>query len=91
MIEENFWRAIRNGLSGELIDLATLRVRPSRAALEELAEWTLPVADELGVTPYLKVPAANAAERQIARHEEGATLEAIYAEQIDETVVPSVR
>ena len=85
MIEENFWRAIRNGLSGDLIDLATLRVRPARAALEELVAWTLPVADELGVTPYLKVPAANAAERQIARHEEGATLETIYAEQVEET------
>ena len=42
----------------------------------------LPVADELGVTPYLKVPAANAAERQIARNEEGASLEEIYAEQV---------
>ena len=60
------WRAIRNGLSGELIDLDTLRVRPARVALEELAEWMRPVADELGVTPYLKVPVANAAERQIA-------------------------
>jgi glutamate---cysteine ligase / carboxylate-amine ligase len=91
MIEENTWRAIRNGLSGELIDLDSLRVRPARAALEELAEWMLPVADELGVTPFLKVPAGNAAERQIARHEEGATLEAIYAEQVEETAVPSFR
>ena len=85
MIEENTWRAIRYGLSGELIDLATLRVRSARAALEELVEWMLPVADELGVTPFLKVPAANAAERQIARYEEGATLETIYAEQVAET------
>ena len=85
MIEENMWRAIRYGLSGELIDLATLRVRPARAALEELAEWMLPVADELGVTPFLKVPAANGAERQIARNEEDATLETIYAEQVAET------
>jgi glutamate---cysteine ligase / carboxylate-amine ligase len=91
MIEENFWRAIRNGLSGELIDLATLRVRPARAVLEELVEWTLPLADELGVTPYLKIPAANAAERQIARFGEGGTLDAIYAEQVEETVVPSMR
>jgi carboxylate-amine ligase len=85
MIEENFWRAIRNGLSGDLIDLATFRVRPARAVLEELIAWMQPVADELGVTPYLKVPSANAAERQIARHEHGATLEEIYAEQVEET------
>jgi carboxylate-amine ligase len=91
MIEENLWRAIRNGLSGDLIDLATLRVRPARAALEDLVAWMLPLADELGVTPYLKVPAANAAERQIARNEDGASLEEIYAEQVEETAVPSIR
>jgi carboxylate-amine ligase len=85
MIEENFWRAIRNGLSGELIDLTTLRVRPARAALEELLEWMRPVVDELGVTQYLEVPAQNAAGRQIARHAESATLEEIYAEQVEET------
>src|SRR5215475_1121973 len=73
MIEENLWRAIRHGLSGELIDLQTLRVRPARAALEELVEWVLPVAEELGAAPFLAIPAANPAERQIARHAEGAT------------------
>ena len=82
MIEENLWRAIRYGLSGELIDLRTLEVRPARAALDELVEWVLPVADELGAASYLAVPAANAAERQIARHAEGATIERIYAEQV---------
>ena len=41
-----------------------------------------PVAEELGAAPYLAVPAANAAERQIARFEEGATLREIYAEQV---------
>jgi len=81
-IEENFWRAIRWGLGGELIDLRTREVRPARAALEELIEWMRPVAEELGAADYLAVPAANAAERQIARFEEGATLEEIYAEQV---------
>ena len=81
-IEENFWRAIRWGLSGEFIDLRTYKVRPTRAAIEELIEWVQPVAEELGTAEYLTVPAANAAERQIARHEEGASLEEIYAEQV---------
>lgn len=85
MIEENLWRAIRHGLSGELIDLATLTVRPARAALEELIAWVEPVAAELGVSPLLTVPRANAAQRQIARYEQGATLEQIYAEQVRET------
>jgi carboxylate-amine ligase len=82
LIEENFWRAIRHGLSGEMIDLSSGRVRSTRAAVEELIEWSLPVAEELGAASFLAVPAANAAERQIARYEEGATLEEIYAEQV---------
>jgi glutamate---cysteine ligase / carboxylate-amine ligase len=82
LIEENFWRAIRYGLSGDLIDLRTLEVRPARAAIEELIDWVRPVAEELGAGEYLAVPAASAAERQIARYDEGATLGEIYAEQV---------
>jgi carboxylate-amine ligase len=82
LIEENFWRAIRYGLSGELIDLATGDVRPARLHLERLLEWVLPVAEELGAAQYLAVPAANASERQMARLDEGATMEEIYAELV---------
>jgi glutamate---cysteine ligase / carboxylate-amine ligase len=85
LIEENLWRAIRYGLAGEMIDLATGRVRPTRQAIEELIEWSLPVADETGATQFLRVPGTNAAERQIARHEAGASLEEIYAEQVRQT------
>ena len=48
LIEENLWRAIRFGLGGEMIDLATGRVRSTRAAVEELIEWSLPAAEETG-------------------------------------------
>ena len=81
LIEENVWRAIRYGLSGELIDLERGDVLPARARLERLLEWVAPTADEIGAAPYLAIPERNAAERQIARFEEGATLEEIYAEQ----------
>jgi carboxylate-amine ligase len=84
LIEENFWRATRYGLSGELIDLSTGDVRPARAHLERLLEWVQPAAEELGCASYLSIPAANAAERQIARHAAGASLEEIYAEQARE-------
>ena len=84
LLEENLWRAIRYGLSGELIDLAAAEVLPARAFLEQLADWVAPVADELGVP--LAVPAQTAAERQLARLEEGATLREIYAEQVIERV-----
>ena len=65
-----------------MIDLSSGRVRPTRAALEELIEWSLPVAEELGCASFLKVPEANAAERQISRYEEGASLREIYSEQV---------
>jgi hypothetical protein len=40
------------------------------------------VAEELGAAQFLSIPPANAAERQIARFEEGASLREIYAEQL---------
>jgi len=82
LLEENFWRAIRYGLSGELIDFERGETVPARARIEQLIDWVAPVADEVGAAPFLAVPAQNAAERQIARYEEGASLEEIYAEQV---------
>ncbi len=82
LIEENLWRAIRYGLSGELIDLESGEVRPARAHLERLVEWIAPAAEELGCASAIAIPAANAAERQIARNEAGASLEEVYAEQV---------
>ena len=82
LIEENLWRAIRFGLDGDLIDLATGEPRPARTALEGLLEWMAPVAEELGAAPFLLVPAANAAERQLARFEEGLSLREIYAQEV---------
>ena len=86
LIEENTWRAIRHGLSGELIDLDRGDVLPARARIERLIEWVLPVAEEIGAAPYLTVPERNAAERQLARHDEGWSLAEIYAEQVAATV-----
>jgi carboxylate-amine ligase len=82
LLEENLWRAIRWGLSGELLDFERGESVPARARLEQLLDWVAPVADELGTGPYLAIAERNAAERQIARFDEGATLEAIYAEQV---------
>jgi glutamate---cysteine ligase / carboxylate-amine ligase len=82
LLEENMWRAIRYGLSGELLDLERSESIPARARLEQLVDWVQPVADELGAGHLLAIPERNAAERQIARHEEGASMEEIFAEQV---------
>jgi glutamate---cysteine ligase / carboxylate-amine ligase len=86
LIEENLWRAIRYGLSGELIDLRSGDVLPARARVEQILQWTMPVAEELGVASFLTVPSVTPAERQIAKHEAGQSMEEIYAEEVLEAV-----
>jgi glutamate---cysteine ligase / carboxylate-amine ligase len=82
LLEENLWRAIRHGLSGELLDFASGEAVPARARLERLVEWVRPVAEELGAAEWLGIPERNAAERQIARHDEGASMREIFEEQV---------
>ena len=47
------------------------------------------MADEIGATPWLRLPERNAAERQIARRADGASFEEIYAEQVGLTFTTS--
>jgi len=54
----------------------------ARTRLERLLEWVRPVAEELGAADWLGIPERNAAERQIARHEEGASAREIFEEQV---------
>jgi glutamate---cysteine ligase / carboxylate-amine ligase len=82
LIEENLWRAIRHGLSGELIDFERGEVVPARARIEQLIEWVAPVAEEIGAAPYLAVPEANAAERQYARVAELGSHRDVFAELV---------
>jgi carboxylate-amine ligase len=82
LLEENLWRATRYGLSGELLDLERGEPIPARRRVEQLLDWVAPVADEIGAAPFLNVPEQNAAERQIARFDEGADFREIYAEQV---------
>jgi glutamate---cysteine ligase / carboxylate-amine ligase len=82
LLEENMWRATRYGLSGELLDFERGAPIPARDRIAQLHDWVAPVADEIGAAPFLSIPETNAAERQIAAFEEGATLEQIYARQV---------
>jgi glutamate---cysteine ligase / carboxylate-amine ligase len=82
LIDENLWRATRHGLSGELIDFERGAPVPARARIESLIEWVEPVAGEVGATPYLAVPEANAAERQYARVTELGSHREVFAELV---------
>ncbi len=80
MIEENFWRAIRNGLDGKLIDLDRAEEYPAAAALDRLLAWTAPARGVLGIDPAL--PEQNGAQRQKRALAEGASMEDIYAAEV---------
>jgi carboxylate-amine ligase len=49
MIEENFWRAIRYGLDGKLIDLPRREEFPAAGVAERLLAWTAPARALLGI------------------------------------------
>jgi glutamate---cysteine ligase / carboxylate-amine ligase len=82
LIEENLWRAIRYGLGGELIDFDRGDVVPARTRIEALIDWVEPVAREIGAAPYLRVPDANAAERQYERVAELGSHRDVFAELV---------
>jgi glutamate---cysteine ligase / carboxylate-amine ligase len=80
MIEENFWRAIRHGLDGKLIDLDRVEEYPAAAALDRLLAWTAPARGVLGIDPGLTE--LNGAQRQKRALAEGTTMEDIYAAEV---------
>ena len=80
MIEENFWRAIRHGLDGKLIDLERGEEYPAPAARDRLLAWTAPARSALGIDVVL--PEENGAQRQKRGLAEGASMEDIYAAEV---------
>jgi carboxylate-amine ligase len=83
LVEENFWRAIRFGLDGELIDLASGATFPAAVLPERLAAWTAPARATIGVEPYACLE--NGAQRQRRRVAEGASMEEVYAVEVAES------
>ena len=64
LIEENFWRAIRHGMDGRMIDFGARRGAPTRAAVDELWRGRRPLRDELRLEAPSDGP--NGAQRQRA-------------------------
>jgi glutamate---cysteine ligase / carboxylate-amine ligase len=83
LVEENFWRAIRHGLDGKLIDLDRVEEFPAAAATERLLAWTAPVRAELGIEPAF--PAINGSQRQRRAIQAGADMREVYAAAVKET------
>jgi carboxylate-amine ligase len=83
LIEENFWRAIRYGLDGKLIDLRSASEYPAAAAPERLLAWTAPARAALGIDPAL--PEQNGAQRQKRALAAGASIHEVYAAEVELT------
>jgi glutamate---cysteine ligase / carboxylate-amine ligase len=83
LVEENFWRAIRHGLDGTLIDLDRGETFPAAAVGERLLQWTAPVRAEMGIEPSF--PALNGAQRQRRAIDTGATMQEVFAAAVRET------
>jgi carboxylate-amine ligase len=84
LIEENFWRAIRYGLDGRMIDLERGEEYPAAALADRLLAWTAPARAALGgIEPAL--PGENGAQRQRRALEAGASMEEVYAAEVAAT------
>jgi glutamate---cysteine ligase / carboxylate-amine ligase len=83
LVEENFWRAIRHGLDGRLIDLGRAEEYPAAALPDRLMAWTAPARASLGIE--LALPEENGAQRQGRALEAGASMEEVYAAEVADT------
>jgi carboxylate-amine ligase len=83
IIEENFWRALRYGLDGQLIDLDDGETYPAGEALERLLEWTATARAGLGIE--VNLPQQNGAQRQRQMLESGLSLREVYAAAVAAT------
>jgi carboxylate-amine ligase len=83
LIEENFWRAIRHGLDGDLLELDSGDSYPAAEATERLLNWCAPVRAELGIEVAL--PSLNGAQRQRRMTDTGVSLSEAYAAVVAET------
>jgi glutamate---cysteine ligase / carboxylate-amine ligase len=91
-IEENFWRAIRYGLDGKLIDLERAEEFPAAALPDRLLAWTAPARAALGIDAA--PPEENGAQRQRRALAEGASIKDVFAAEVSlaqETYAEGVR
>ncbi|MGA7396404.1 MAG: YbdK family carboxylate-amine ligase [Solirubrobacterales bacterium] len=83
-IEENFWRAIRYGMDGKLIDFRGGREVEARQVLDDLLEWTSPAREALGIE--VDLPEQNGTQRTRELFRGGMSVEEIYRASAEETM-----
>jgi glutamate---cysteine ligase / carboxylate-amine ligase len=83
LIEENFWRAIRYGLDGRMIDIERAEEYAAAALGDRLLAWTAPARAALGIDVTL--PSENGAQRQRRAAEAGASIEGAFMAEVSAT------
>jgi carboxylate-amine ligase len=90
LIDENKWRAVRYGISGELIDFGKREEVPFPALAEELLAWIDDVVDELGSRKEVEyvqtiLSQGTSADRQLAVYRKMGDFRAVVDQVVEET------
>jgi glutamate---cysteine ligase / carboxylate-amine ligase len=91
LVEENKWRAVRYGLTGNLIDFGKDLELPATTLIREFLDWFLgDILDELGTrkdveAAYDILANGSSADRQLATFERTGDLKAVVDQLIAET------
>jgi glutamate---cysteine ligase / carboxylate-amine ligase len=83
LVEENFWRAIRYGLDGQMIDLDRGEEYPAAALPERFSEWTAPARSALGID--IAFPTETGAQRQRRALAGGSSIEDVFRAEVELT------
>lgn len=91
LLEENKWRAARDGLEAVLIDVEHDTERSAREAIGTLLEHCQPSAEALGCADQLELvqrilDRGNGADEQQRRHDETQSLADVARALVDETI-----
>ena len=92
MIAENKWRAIKDGIKGELIDFGKQTEISASELMEELIELIDDVLDPLGTRKdveylFTLLKEGSSADRQISCYERTDSLEAVVDQLSEETMM----
>ena len=95
-LEENLWRALRWGMSRELIDLEARKAIPAAERIRALVAACEPEIEALGLRSWLEpleglITDGDHATRWKDRVEAGEDMEAIHAEQVEITMASARR
>ena len=92
LVEENKWRAIKDGLDGHLIDLGKTEQVPTRFLVEEMLDFVDDVVDPLESRREIErvrdiLKEGTSSDRQIQTFEQTGSLEAVVDMLADETML----